>query len=132
MNNWIPKAISIPNGLFHLNLSGDEKWGCIFVSEKCGEILDCSPINFLEKLQAVSILSLAEMPEKTVGMLLEKMKRTRESCSFVGVIEEQNNKVKYLRGTLGASPSADGRLRVYGHIIDLTEMKEMQEELASK
>ncbi|MGN1314005.1 MAG: hypothetical protein ACI4VG_03200 [Lachnospiraceae bacterium] len=122
MNSWIPKALKISMGLFHLNAGGEGNWGCIYVSEKCLELLDCGMPDFLEKLQQLPILSLGDIPEKTIGMMLEKMKRTRESGAFVSVRELENGELQYIRGTLAVSMSADGRLRVYGQIVDVSEM----------
>ena len=116
----IPQMIPIPIGLFHLNYGG--KWGCIFVSDKCPEILGCTQVDFLEKLQSLPVLALSDMPEKTVGMMLEKMKRTQESCVFVSVLTKEDKEPRYIRGTLAVSLSADGRLRVYGQITDVTGM----------
>ncbi len=120
----IPQMIPIPIGLFHLNYGG--KWGCIFVSDKCPEILGCTQVDFLERLESLPVLALSDMPEKTVGMLLEKMQRTQESCVFVSVITKEDGELRYIRGTLAVSLSADGRLRVYGQITDVTGMIEVE------
>ena len=114
----VPELIAIPIGLFHLN-KGD-RWGCMFVSDKCMEILECTMADFLDKLMEIEIVSLMDTPEKTVGMLLEKMKRTRESGAFVGMRENNAGELQYIRGNLSVSMSADGRLRVYGQITDYT------------
>lgn len=122
VKNWMPQLISIPIGLFHL--SGGEKWGCMFVSDKCMEILECSMADFLDRLMEIEVVSLMEIPEKTVGMLLEKMKRTHESGAFVGIRRNTEGSIQYIRGNLSVSLSADGRLRIYGQITDATKIKE--------
>lgn len=114
----LPWLMEIPMGLFHLN-RGD-RWGCMFVSDKCMEILECSMADFLERLMEIQVVSLQDLPEKNVGMLLEKMKRTREGCLFVGVWHSPTGGKKQVRGSLCVSMSADGRLRVYGQITDVT------------
>lgn len=124
MKSWMPKMISVPIGLFHL--SGQAKWGSIFVSDKCLEVFDCTTVDFLEKLMEIELLSLGSVPEKTVGMLLDKIKRTQASCAFVGVRQNDSGRLQYIRGTLEASPSADGRFRVYGQIMDISSAYERE------
>lgn len=119
---WFPKMISFPVGLFHL--SGDGNWGALFISEKCMEVLDCSRLDFIENLMNIELLSMSEIPEKTVGMRMEKMKRTEGSCAFVGVREKEDGTKQYIRGNLESFPSPDGRTRIYGQIMDITAVCE--------
>lgn len=118
IKSLVPELIAIPIGLFHLN-RGD-RWGCMFVSDKCMEILECTMADFLDRLMEIEVVSLMDTPEKTVGMLLEKMKRTHEGGAFVGIRQNSAGETQYIRGNLSVSMSADGRLRVYGQITDST------------
>lgn len=115
---WFVKMISFPVGVFHL--SGDNNWGALFISEKCMEVLGCSRLDFIENLLSIELLSMSEIPEKTVGMRMEKMKRMEGACAFVGVRKKEDGSKQYIRGNLESFPSPDGRCRIYGQIMDIT------------
>ncbi len=116
--DWFVKMISFPVGLFHL--SGDGNWGALYMSEKCMEVLGCTRLDFIENLMNIELLSMSDIPEKTVGMRMEKMKRMEGSAAFVGVRQKEDGTKQYIRGSLESYPSLDGRTRIYGQIMDVT------------
>ncbi len=119
MENWIPQAMSVANGLYHL--SYEEEWVCRFVSDVCLDILDCSSADFLECLQCLSVLSV---PGQTVGGLLEEIRISESQTSFVSRITQKDGSCRYLRGTWSISEKTEGCIEIYGHLADLSEMQE--------
>lgn len=119
MENWIPEAMSVANGLYHLGY--EEGWVCRFIGHVCLEILGCSSVDFLDCLRKLPILSI---PEQTVGELLEEIRISGRQTSFVSRVVGKDGSYRYLRGTWSVCREAGGKTEIYGHLADLSEMQE--------